>query len=96
MFSYRVISMQNRGEIPNYEASAQKLFTTELRQRIANTAVKALGLYGGINDEGNVETPMQSRWSQQYLGAVAETIGAGTFEIQRDVIATRGLGLPRG
>ncbi len=96
MFSYRVISMQNRGEIPNYEASAQKVFTTELRQRIANTAVKALGLYGGINDEGNVETPMQSRWSQQYLGAVAETIGAGTSEIQRNVIATRGLGLPRG
>ena len=96
MFSYRVISMQNRGEIPNYEASVQKVFTTELRQRIARTAIKALGLYGGLYDADHPRTPMRRRWSQQYLAAVAETIGAGTSEIQRNVIATRGLGLPRG
>ncbi len=96
MFSYRVVSMQNRGEVPNYEASVQKVFTTELRQGIANTAIKTLGLYGGLNDRESARTPMRSRWSQLYLGAVAETIGAGTSEIQRNVIATRGLGLPRG
>ena len=71
-------------------------FLPWLRQGIANTAIKTLGLYGGLNDRESERTPMRSRWSQLYLGAVAETIGAGTSEIQRNVIATRGLGLPRG
>ncbi|HJM74517.1 MAG TPA: acyl-CoA dehydrogenase family protein [Dehalococcoidia bacterium] len=96
MFSYRVISMQNRGEIPNYEASVQKVFTSEMKQRIANTAVQALGLYGQLHGREDDFTPMRSRWSQGYLATVSETIGAGTSEVQRNVIATRGLGLPRG
>jgi len=96
LFSYRVISMQNRGGIPNYEASVQKVFTSELKQRIGNTAVKALGLYGQLFDPDGALTPMRSKWVQSYLAAVSETIGAGTSEVQRNVIATRGLGLPRG
>ena len=96
LFSYRVISMQNRGEIPNYEASVQKVFTSEMKQRIANTAVQALGLYGQLHGREDDFTPMRSRWSQGYLATVSETIGAGTSEVQRNVIATRGLGLPRG
>ncbi len=96
LFSYRVISMQNRGDIPNYEASVQKVFTSEMKQRIGNTAVKALGLYGQLLDPDGELTPMRSKWVQSYLAAVSETIGAGTSEVQRNVIATRGLGLPRG
>ncbi len=95
-FSYRVFSMQHRGEIPNQEASVQKLFTSELRQRIANTAVKTLGLYGQLWGPESERTPARSRWAQTYLATVSETIGGGTSEIQRNIIATRGLGLPRG
>ena len=43
MLSYRLITMQNRGLIPNYEASATKLYSMELNQRIANTGLKLLG-----------------------------------------------------
>src|SRR5690606_15637801 len=50
MFSYRVVDLQNRGIIPNYEASMAKLFTTELTQRIYRTAMKVTGLYGQIWD----------------------------------------------
>ena len=46
MLSYRVASLQSRGLIPNYEASALKLFSTELHQRITITGIKVLGLYG--------------------------------------------------
>jgi len=95
-FSNRIITLQNRGVIPNYEASVQKLFSSELHQRLSNTAVKALGLYGGLYDEDDPRAPDRAVWATYYLATVSETIGAGTSEIQRNVIATRGLGLPRG
>ncbi|MYE47639.1 MAG: hypothetical protein F4X25_13020 [Chloroflexi bacterium] len=96
LFSYRVISMQLRDEVPNYEASMQKLFTDQLVQGIARTAMKALGLYGPLWDGEDERTVLRAKWSRGYLGAIATTIGGGTSEIQRNIIATRGLGLPRG
>ena len=99
LFSQRVISMQARGLIPNYEASMAKAYSTEFSQRIARTATRMLGLYGGVRgDEGNdgKNAPMGGRWATMYLSTVSATIAGGTSEIQRNVIATRGLGLPRG
>ena len=95
-FSNRIITMQARGIIPNTESSTQKLFSSELHQRTSNTAIKALGQYGMLYDEEGERTPQRARWGTYYLATVSETIGAGTSEIQRNVIATRGLGLPRG
>jgi alkylation response protein AidB-like acyl-CoA dehydrogenase len=92
MLSYRVASMQNRGLIPNYEASLLKLYTTELNQRIAKSSIKILGLYGQLRGEG---APLGGAWSQTFLRSQAYTIEGGTSEIQRNIIAQRGLGLPR-
>ena len=95
--SQRVITLQNRGQIPNYEASMAKVYSTELNQRVARTATKTLGLYSALFDENDEKwTPMRRRWSRAYLSSVSSTIGGGTSEIQRNIIATRGLGLPRG
>ena len=96
LFSYRVISMQLRDEVPNYEASMQKLFTDQLVQGVARTAMKTLGLYAPLWDSDDERAVLRAKWSRGYLGAVATTIGGGTSEIQRNIIATRGLGLPRG
>ncbi|MCA9848582.1 MAG: acyl-CoA dehydrogenase family protein [Dehalococcoidia bacterium] len=99
LFSQRVISMQARGLIPNYEASMAKAYSTEFSQRIARTATRLLGLYGGVRgDEAHdgKNAPMGGRWATMYLSTVSATIAGGTSEIQRNVIATRGLGLPRG
>ncbi|HXF50276.1 MAG TPA: acyl-CoA dehydrogenase, partial [Dehalococcoidia bacterium] len=93
MLSYRVASLQNRGLIPNYEASLLKLYSTELNQRIARTAIKVLGLYGQVRDREH--SPTKGRWTQTFLRSVAYTIEGGTSEIQRNIIAQRGLGLPR-
>jgi len=90
--SYRVISMQARGLIPNYEASMTKLYSTELTQRTANTAMKVIGLYGGIFGD---KAPFRGRWERGYLQSVGATLAGGTSEIQRNIIANRGLGLPR-
>ena len=92
MLSYRVASMQNRGLIPNYEASLLKLYTTELNQRIAKSSIKILGMYGQLRGEG---APLGGAWAQTFLRSQAYTIEGGTSEIQRNIIAQRGLGLPR-
>jgi len=94
--SQRVISMQARGLVPNYEASMTKLFSTEFRQRIARTATKLLGKYGDLREREYAGTPQRGRWATMYMSSVSATIAGGTSEIQRNVIATRGLGLPRG
>ncbi|MCK9486978.1 MAG: acyl-CoA dehydrogenase family protein [Dehalococcoidia bacterium] len=93
--SNRVITLQARGMIPNYEASISKLFTTELRQRIARTHLKMYGLYGVLWDKNRAEAE-KGRAATGYLDSVSSTLAGGTSEIQRNVIATRGLGLPRG
>ena len=95
MLSYRIASMQTAGRAPGYEASAAKLFGTELNQRLANAAVNILGLAGQI-DGADARAPLHGRLKYFYLRMVANTIEGGTSEIQRNVIATRGLGLPRG
>ncbi len=91
--AYRIVDMQTRDVIANHEASAAKLFSSELTQRIADTGMKLLGPYGGLRDDARA--PFGGRLSYGYLQAVQATIGGGTSEIQRNIIATRGLGLPR-
>jgi alkylation response protein AidB-like acyl-CoA dehydrogenase len=94
-FSYRIISLQKRGQVPNYEASVNKMFRSEAGQRLAQTGMKLIGMYGNAY-RGNRYAPLKARISHMYLSSVSGTIAAGTSEIQRNVIATRGLGLPRG
>ncbi len=93
MLAYRVISMQAAGQIPNSEASVAKLFGSELSQRIANTAMQMLGMQGAVRQ---ADAPFDGNVPESYLGGVSQTIAGGTSEIQRNIIATRGLGLPRG
>jgi 3-oxocholest-4-en-26-oyl-CoA dehydrogenase alpha subunit len=91
--AYRVATMQARGLVPNHEASASKVFGSEMSQRIASTGMHLLGMAGQLRDGSKHEIIDQATG---YLGAVSATIAAGTSEIQRGIIATRGLGLPRG
>jgi hypothetical protein len=93
--AYRIVHMQTTGVIPNHEASAAKLFSSELSQRIAATAMSLLGLHGQLTD-AEAEVPFAGTVGQSYVRTVSSTIAGGTSEVQRNVIATRGLGLPRG
>ena len=95
LFSYLNNSIQDRGMVPNHEASMSKLFTTELGQKIAKTNLKLFGLYGTLWDRNRPEA-MKGRAAGGFLSAVSSTIAGGTSEIQRNIIATRGLQLPRG
>ncbi len=95
-FSFRIISMQAVGVIPNYEASTSKMFASELNQRIARTGIKMFGLYSNMWDPDSEHTPNGARFTQDYFHLIPSTIAGGSSEIQRNIIATRGLGLPRG
>jgi alkylation response protein AidB-like acyl-CoA dehydrogenase len=95
-FSFRIISMQNANQIPNYEASTSKLFNSELSQALARTGSRAFGLYAGLWDDEDGRAPLGGRFTKSYVQSVPATIAAGTSEVQRNIIATRGLGLPRG
>lgn len=89
----RTVSMQAAGEVPNYEASVSLLFGSEVHQRLAQTGINAFGPYGNIwQREG---APLEGLFTHDYLDASPHTVLSGTSEIQRNVIATRGLGLPR-
>jgi alkylation response protein AidB-like acyl-CoA dehydrogenase len=94
-FSFRIISMQAAGVIPNYEASTSKIFHSELAQRTGNTGMKVFGLYANIWDPNDERSPVDARFTQQYVHSVVYTIFGGSNEIQRNIIATRGLALPR-
>ena len=71
-----------------------KSFGTELQQAVSRAGMEILGLYGQLEPESKY-APMQGRIEQSYMTSVSATIAAGTSEIQRNIIATRGLGLPR-
>ena len=95
-YSFRIVSMQNAGLIPNYEASMNKLFGSELSQSLAYTGTRVFGLYSNLWDPAEPEAPSRADFIRKYVDTIPATIGAGTSEVQRNIIATRGLGLPRG
>ena len=95
MLAYRVASMQARGQIPNTEASMSKMYGSELQQRLAGAGIQIMGLAGQL-EGGSQWAPLADRVEQFYLFASALTVAAGTTEIQKGIIAGRGLGLPRG
>ena len=94
-FSFRVISIQDAGLIPNYEASTSRMFMVELDQRTARTGAKVFGLYSNLWDPGDARAPSRALFTLRYVTTVSRTIAGGSSEIQRTIIATRGLGLPR-
>jgi len=79
---------------PTVESSQYKLFATEFSKRLADASMD-LGAPGSQLRVKTQEAPMEGRAESTYRYTVIDTIGGGSSEIQKNVIARRGLGLPK-
>ena len=89
----RAFSRISASGVPGPEGSMQKIFWSELNQRLQQIAQELLGPYGQL-EEGDPRAVDHGRWSYGYLRSRGNTIEAGTSEIQRNIIG-QFLGLPR-
>ncbi|MBI2863939.1 MAG: acyl-CoA dehydrogenase family protein [Chloroflexi bacterium] len=95
LISYKVIYQQSKGEIPDVPASMAKLSGSELSQKIAHLGMQLLGPRSIIHGSSKWSA-MNGELEHMVRETITYTISAGASEIQRMVIAGRGLGLPRG
>lgn len=88
-------SIVARGDTPTMEASMAKVWTTELRYTMSNAAVDILGRAGVIASGSGDQEITGGEMERAYRASPFLRFGGGTNEVQRDIIARRGLGLPR-
>lgn len=90
----KVISEALKNRVPTIEAAMYKMWQSQLGQRIANAALDLMGPDGQLKP-GQPEAPVNGRYERSYRYTVVDTIGGGTSEVQKNIIAGRGLGLPK-
>ena len=91
---YRTLSAQLAGRELGAAAAVGKLFATELRQRLAKTAMDVQGPLAQVFKRAPHSVD-GGRWVTNYLDSLAWSIGGGTSEVMRNTIAEKVLGLPR-
>jgi len=93
-YVWQIAAMIDQGLNPTVESSVLKVVSTELARDMSEVGMDILGPYSQLTKPSD-RTPLRALVSRGYLNAISATIGAGTSEIQRNIIAQRGLGMPR-
>jgi alkylation response protein AidB-like acyl-CoA dehydrogenase len=91
---YRTLSDQIAGKPPGASASVGKLIASELRQRMSRTGLRMEGPLAPVAKK-SPHVIDRGRWHAAYFDALAHSIGGGTSEVMRNIIAEKVLGLPR-
>lgn len=94
LLSYRMINNEMQGKPVTYEASMSFAFYGDLAKRLSRLSVQVLGMYGQLGPECEF-APMYGMEQSHYLYTPAFSLAGGTTEIQRSIVAWRGLGMPR-
>jgi alkylation response protein AidB-like acyl-CoA dehydrogenase len=91
----RVVAASMKGGAPpTVESSEYKVYATELSKRLADAAMDIVGHEAQLR-VGTDDAPMGGRTESTYRYTVLDTIGGGTSEVQKNIIARRKLGLPK-
>ena len=93
LLTYRVVLVIDEGRAPNVEAAMAKAYCTTFEQHLASIATEILGPYGQLVAESKW-APILGMAAHSYLGSKGYSLQAGTSEVLRNIVATRGLGLP--
>jgi alkylation response protein AidB-like acyl-CoA dehydrogenase len=93
LMGYQAASILDDGVIPTVEVSVEKVFTSELRQRLATLALDLLGP-DGLLAHRSEKAPLAGKFERLYRSAPLMRFGGGTNEVLRDIIAQRGHGMP--
>jgi alkylation response protein AidB-like acyl-CoA dehydrogenase len=91
--AYRVADLQNRNEMSLIDAAAVKVFSSEIGERLVNLATDIMGPFGQV--KYSKWSTHNGLWEKMYQEYFVPIISMGTNEIQRNIIAWYGLGLPR-
>jgi alkylation response protein AidB-like acyl-CoA dehydrogenase len=92
--SYRAVSVLAEGNVPTVEASIARIHATQLEQAVGHVGLELLGPTGLLR-AGDPSAPLGGVVQRHFTRNIPTTIAAGTLEIQKNVVARRGLGLPR-
>jgi alkylation response protein AidB-like acyl-CoA dehydrogenase len=90
----RTITRMAKTGVPGAEGSIQKIFWSEMNQRLQQLAMELLGPFGQLTHD-SPHAVDHGQWAHSYLRARGNTIEAGTSEIQRNIIGHFVLGLPK-
>jgi len=91
---YRLLTLSARGEEPGLAGLVMKLASTTLGHDIANLALDVIG-DRALLAPGEPSAPAMGMFGTAYMWSLGVLIAGGTANIQRNIIAERGLGLPR-
>ena len=94
LYVLRAAWMLDRRQVPNYEAAMLKMVVSEIEQTLVNTAMQILGPYAQVK-KGSKWAPLNGEFEWRYRDSLEELVTRGTSEIMRNIIAQRGLRLPR-
>lgn len=92
LLAYQVAWLEDQGKATEWQAAMTRLFGTRLWKKAGSEAIALLGPYGYL-DYHDARAPFNGWFEHLYLSAIGSTIAAGTTEIQKTVIAVRGLGM---
>jgi len=94
ILAYQMVWLASAGLTGSAQASMNKLFCSEANQRCANAMMNLLGSFGPITGDSKWAV-VKGRIVYWYLQSFSTTLARGSSEVQRTILATRGLGLPR-